>query len=218
MLSSASLTPSEITSDLRKQMHDLFSTYYVHTTLARFERDLDEKDKALLIWNDGVLAGFTTIYHYPFSFEGRDLAFAWLREIGTFARVSGNRPLYWFLIVKGHRTYRYMPSFGVNFVPRWTHQQQDDELLRLRAALAQDRFGSCYDTSTGVVRFPDQRDRLASPWAEPSEREKSRADVSFFLRANPGYANGDELACLCPLTPDNMRPLTRRVFDLGHRA
>jgi hypothetical protein len=56
-------------------------------------------------------------------------------------------------------------------------------------------------------------DRLASPWVEPSAREAARPDVAFFLRANPGYRQGDELVCLCPLSRDNMRPLTRRVFD-----
>jgi hypothetical protein len=219
-------------------MHALYSTYYMQSNLTRFESDLDEKDQVLLIWNDGVLAGFTTLCQYQFHFEGRDLeiifsgdtimdrqfwgsqelAFAWLREIGRAARASCGRPLYWFLIVKGHRTYRYMPAFGINFVPRWTKDAQDVDLLRLRDALAQDRFGSWYQPATGIVRFPDQRDRLAWPWAAPTEREKNRADVSFFLNTNPGYVDGDELVCLCPLTPDNMRPLTRRVFDQGVRA
>ena len=29
------------------------------------------------------------------------------------------QPLYWFLIVKGHRTYRYLSAFSVDFHPHW---------------------------------------------------------------------------------------------------
>jgi hypothetical protein len=44
------------------------------------------------------------------------------------------------------------------------------------------------------------------------EREASRLDVRFFLQCNFGYTKGDELVCLCALSVDNMRPLTRRLF------
>ena len=47
------------------------------------------------------------------------------------------------------------------------------------------------------------------------ERERKRPDVAYFLQCNPGYASGDELVCLCELSTDNMRPLTRRLFVQG---
>jgi hypothetical protein len=81
--------------------------------------------------------------------------------------------------------------------------------------LARERFGEAFDDASGVVRFPESRGHLAEPFAEANEREAEREDVSFFLRRNSGYRNGDELVCLCELSLENLRPLARRLFAGG---
>jgi hypothetical protein len=58
---------------------------------------------------------------------------------------------------------------------------------------------------------------LRPKWAAPSERERRREDVDFFLRRNPNYVDGDELVCLCHLSLSNMRPYARRLFSDGIR-
>jgi hypothetical protein len=63
-----------------------------------------------------------------------------------------------------------------------------------------------------LIRFREPHGHLAAEWAQISEREASREDVQFFLSRNPGYAQGEELACLCELGPANLRPLARRIF------
>jgi hypothetical protein len=226
--SSAALSESE-----REEMWLLFSRFYEGTSRARFRADLAGKDTALILrdeWHQ--LQGFSTLALSVTQFEGAPirvlfsgdtiverahwgsqvLAFNWLRHAGALQRQQPEVPLYWFLIVKGQRTYRYLPTFAREFTPDW-RSLPSPRAWRLLAALAQERFGEAYDPLTGVIRFREPHGHLAPEWAQISEREAARADVRFFMSRNPGYAQGDELACLCELAGANMRPLARRIFE-----
>ena len=215
-------------------MFRLFDAYYEHVSFDAFRRDLEGKQRAILLRCDEEIVGFTTLAVYRAEDGGRPLRIvfsgdtivrrdlwgspvltaAWIREIGRIAGAEPAVPLYWLLIVKGHRTYRLLPAFGLSFVPHWAGE--DAELARLRDRLAAQLFGSSYDSAAGVLRFGEPRGNLRAEWAAASERERRRKDVTFFLDRNPGYATGDELVCLCPLTPGNMRPYARRLFAEGH--
>lgn len=212
-------------------MYVLFARHYRDVTRPVFDADLAGKDVVILLRHDDAIAGFTTAGFSTFSHTGREyalvfsgdtivdpafwgeqeLARAWLKQIGQFAARAGERPLYWFLIVKGHRTYRYLPTFARAYVPA-PGTAYDPELFDLRNAIAADRFGSAFDPLTGIIRFPEPRGRLAPAIAEPLPRELHNPHVRFFLAANPGFRSGDELACLCALDPANMRPRARRWF------
>jgi hypothetical protein len=223
---------------IRDEMYALFARYYDDTSRRMFDADLDAKQSVVLVREaDNRLCGFSTLVSFQFQFEGRAtkvvysgdtiierehwgsqaFAFSWIRHIGKLARQTPKVPLYWLLIVKGHRTYRYLPAFGLRFVPDW-RAPQDSALIRFRNAVATSRFGEAYNPATGIVSYPKPQSRLAKPFADVTERERSRADVRFFLETNPGYRKGDELVCLCELAPSNMRPMTRRLFEDGSRT
>ncbi len=220
---------------VRDGMFALFSRYYSATSKERFEKDLEEKDSVILLRDPhGAICGFSTLVSFPFTHEGRHLrivfsgdtiiershwgsqtfAYAWIRHVGKLARQARPLPLYWLLIVKGHRTYRYLPAFGLRFVPDW-RGEQDVRLMNLRKAVATARFGDAFDPCTGLVRHALSQGHLSPEYAQIPERERKRPDVRYFLEQNPGYADGDELVCLCELGVDNMRPLTRRLFEQG---
>lgn len=233
-LSHQLLTPQQISDGRRGDMFTLFSRHYRDVTRAGFESDLDQKHFVLMLKAGDALAGFTTAHESEFVFRNRqlsvifsgdtivdpaywgeqELARAWLEQIGMRAREKPHREFYWFLIVKGHRTYRYLPAFALSYVPSRCGDQ-DLELLGLRNALAKDRFGDAFDERTGIIQFAEARGRLNSAVAVPSQRELSLPDVAFFLEANPGYMEGDELACLCSLARENMRPRAKRWYDAG---
>lgn len=216
---------------LRDQIYALFARHYRDVTRPVFDADLAGKDIVILLRHDDGIAGFTTAAFSAFAHAGREyavvfsgdtivdpafwgeqeLARAWLKQIGQFAVRAGGRPLYWFLIVKGHRTYRYLPTFARTYVPA-PGQAHDPELVGLRNAIAADRFGSAFDPVTGIIRFAEPRGRLDPAIAEPLPRELHNPHVRFFLAANPGFRSGDELACLCALDPANMRPRALRWF------
>jgi len=233
-LTARRIAVTEIDAPTRAAMFALFARYYADVSEKRFAADLEAKQFALLLEDTGRIAGFTTARVFDFAHGGetcrivfsgdtivarehwgqQTLARAWLGEMGRIARMAGDRPLYWFLIAKGHRTWRYLPAFARSFAPS-PGGEDDPGLLALRDALAAAMFGPAFDPASGVIRFAEPQGRLSGPWAEPTARERRRDDVRFFLSANPGYGNGDELACLTAITPENMRPLARRWFDAG---
>jgi hypothetical protein len=237
MLLSRKVEISGVTDGMRRSMYHLFSHYYENVAFDQFNADLAAKDFVLLLEDAGELVGFTgaSLFQRQHSgetirivFSGdtimarqhwgkQTLAKAWLREMGYLAKQAAPQRLFWFLIVKGHRTYRYLPAFALHYFPgRMTEAKT--ALQSLRDALADGMFGSAFDPVSGIIRFAAPRGNLQHEWAAPSERELRLPDVAYFLQANPGYAQGDELACLCEISRTNMRPLAQRWFDLGHDA
>jgi hypothetical protein len=219
-------------------MFELYERYYAASSPALFEADLRNKDFVITLREPaGALAGFSTLAVLAAKVGGRRLralysgdtiidhahwgtqalSFTWIRLAGTIKAWSPEQPLYWFLIVKGHRTYRYLSAFSVDFHPRWD-APTPAPARAIMDALARRRFADCYDASRGVVSFPQSRGHLKPQWATIEPAEAARPDVAFFLRSNPGYAQGDELVCLTELAADNLRPLARRVFEQGLSA
>jgi hypothetical protein len=235
MLTTTVEAVTKLGRDDRHALFTLFRRYYDSVSFERFDRDLSNKDSVFLMRDpDGCIRGFSTLVVMNGTYEGATIkvvfsgdtvidkshwgspsfAFAWIERIGALASQAPEIPLYWLLIVKGHRTYRYLPTFGVDFIPDW-RKPIDLRLAGIRDSLASDRFGVAYDREAGVVRFATSQGHLAREWACISDRERKRPDVRFFLERNPGYVMGEELVCLCELKRDNMRPLTRRLFDRG---
>src|SRR6185436_522698 len=119
---------------------DLYGSYYEATSFALFESDLSDKDFAVVLRDEaGAVVGFSTLVILNTEIDGRwlraiysgdtiiarpywgtqALAFTWLRFAGTVKAQVPECPLYWFLIVKGHRTYRYLSAFSIDFYPHW---------------------------------------------------------------------------------------------------
>jgi hypothetical protein len=220
----------EISATERDEIVGLYLSYYDGSDEERVLSDLATKTEVLLLYFEGALVGFTTLELYDFEWQGslvqiiysgdtvvhhahwgqQALAFAWIGNLGKLKRERPDVPLYWFVIIKGHRTYKFLPAFGRSFYPHWSIDRSD--LKPLADALATGKFGSAYSPDTGVVSFGESHGHLNPKFAYPSEEEKNKEAVRFFLEKNPGYIHGDELVCLCEISEGNMRPLTRRIF------
>jgi hypothetical protein len=219
------------------QMYDLYATYYDATSPSLFERDLDDKDWLVVLRDEfGMLAGFSSLAIVDATIGGcclraiysgdtiierahwgtQALAFTWLRFAGSIKAQAPDRPLYWFLIVKGHRTYRYLSAFSIHFYPHW-QMPTPAWAHAIMQQLARQRFAEAYDSECGIVSFDRSRGHLRPMWAAVEPEETARPDVAFFLRSDPGYTRGDELVCLTELSCGNLRPLARRVFEQGLR-
>jgi hypothetical protein len=219
-----------LTPDQRERMLQLYTSLYELPTRDQFLFDLNAKDEVLLLWCGEELVGFTSFECFEFAFEDRAhrivfsgdtvvrrdhwgqqaLAPAWIHRMGRLQREQSETPLIWFLVVKGHRTFRYLPAFCLHFHPHWTQDTAD--LQPLAHALARHRYGSDFDAERGVVAFPRSHGHLKPEVAHPTPEECRHPAVSFFLERNPGFLHGDELVCLFPLDPALMRPLARRLF------
>lgn len=220
---------AEITESDRKEIVGLYLTYYDGSDETQVISDLEEKTEILLLYFGETLVGFTTLQLYDFAWQDsliqiiysgdtvvhrahwgqQALAFAWIENLGKLIREKPDVPLYWFVILKGHRTYKFLPAFGKSFYPHWSIDRSD--LKPLADALALDKFGDAFSPDTGIVKFDESRGHLNPEIAFPSEEEKSKESVQFFLEKNPGYVLGHELVCLCEISEDNMRPLTKRI-------
>lgn len=219
-------------------MFRLYDRYYDATSETRFRADLRDKDHAILLFDrGGRLRGFSTLGVDEVEFEGRAirsifsgdtiiehaywgeqaLAFEWTRLAGRIKAAEPGTPLYWFLIVKGYRTYRYLPVFARRFYPTWS-EETPPAWQRLLDHLAHRRFGRGYDRVRGVISFPESRGHLKPDWADVPAEDMDRPEVRFFLERNPGHARGEELACITELAAENLRPLARRVFSRGMAA
>jgi hypothetical protein len=218
---------------LKRQMARLYLASYEATSEALFLEDLARKDEVLLLQAGSELVGFTSVRVFERDWRGarirvvysgdtlverahwgqQALAFAWIGRMGVLKREHPELPLYWLLLVKGHRTFRYMPVFGRSFHPHWSIER--DDLKSLADALALDLFPDDYNPTTGVVEFSRSRGHLKPDLAQPTPGELEREGVRFFLERNPGFRRGHELVCVCEVEEHNMKPLTRRLFRKG---
>jgi hypothetical protein len=219
-----------IDDSLCRRMAALYLASYDGSSSTRFVQDLSHKNEVLLLESGEELIGFTTLRFFAREWQGqpirivysgdtvvrRDhwgqqaLSFAWIARMGDLKRVDQDRPLYWFLLVKGHRTFRYLPVFGRSFHPHWAIDRPD--LKELADAIAIELFPDFYNPVTGVVEFEHSHGHLKPELAWPTPEELQRDGVQFFLDRNPGFVRGHELVCLCEIEEHNMKPLTLRLF------
>ncbi len=215
----------------RRDMFALYDTYYVGADLSAFLRDLDDKTYAVLLHDaHGRVRGFSTLKvfdheHGRILYSGdtiidkawwgrNDFAQVWLKLAGSIRAERPDLPLYWLLIVKGHRTYRYLSLFARDYYPK-PKAAGPTELKSLMDDVATVHFGPAYVADKGLVFFPAPRSYLREELVPILPKDRARADVQYFLEKNPGYAKGDELVCFCDLQPDNLTRLSRGWFEEG---
>ncbi len=222
----------QISMDTRREMFDLQRTHFDNVREGAFMRDLFEKDYVILLHDEsGGLHGFSTIqliYHTmgdrqtiflfsgdmvvdPRFWQSGGIAGAFGRFVLRLLEQEKNADLYWFLISKGYRTYRFLPTFFHEFYPVWNRETPAFYRGLLDFA-GRYKFNENYCSSDGLVKFDDARDRLCAPLATVPERCLQDPHVNFFLKSNPGYARGDELTCIAPLTGENFSAPARRVI------
>jgi hypothetical protein len=221
----------EVTREQRDTMFALMQQHYENVRRDTFERDLVEKRWVIqLLGAAGELCGFSTQTLLEASVGGRPvtalysgdtiiarqhwgdsaLTHVWGRlALSLMDALDGE--LYWFLISKGYKTYRFLPIFFHEFYPRHD-RATPPEAQAVLDALARARFGVGYDAAAGVVRGRPGKDRLRPGVADLTPHRLRDPHVAYFARRNPGHARGDELCCLAPLTRPNFTAAAWRVI------
>jgi hypothetical protein len=214
-------------------MYELMNLYYENVRPDQFAADLQEKDWVIQLRDpeSRELCGFSTQMIFQAAVAGRPvralfsgdtiiarerwgdpaLAHVWGKLALMLIDQAPDDELYWFLISKGYKTYRFLPLFFREFYPRagvptpaWARAVIN--------ALAWARFPADYDADAGVVRAGPDKDRLRPGVADVTGERQRDPHVRFFLERNPGHAGGDELCCLAPLSRANFTPAAYRVI------
>ena len=220
-----------LTGAIREDMLALHSRHFADVHRDRFLFDLAEKDWVILLHtHEGALAGFSTQKLISLAIGGRTVRFLFSGDTivdrthwntpllaGCFGHlmlrlldIHGPDNLFWFLISKGFRTYRFLPVFFNRFWPA-PDRETPAEMAALLHAVAAHKFGAAYHRQAGVIR-PIGGDHLAPDLADIPPARLRDSHVAFFLSRNPDFARGDELACLAPIRPENLNAYAQRVI------
>jgi hypothetical protein len=220
---------AELTADTRNAMFRLMNDYYLNVTAANFNADLDQKQNAIILSDEGQIRGFSTWVLSPLVFENRRmniifsgdtiiekeywgtmvLPIAWGRLMLRAFHADPDAPLYWLLTSKGYKTYRYLPVFFKEFHPN-PGSITDGFDKRLANYLGTQKYKGHFDAERGIVRANGDGQRLRPGVADPDEAHLKDEFVRFFVEANPRADSGDELLCLARCHPDNLKPFILR--------
>ena len=179
----------QITECERKDIAELYLKYYAGSSAEQVEHDLLNKTEIILMISEGEIVGFTTLEIYEKEWNKKPirviysgdtiidkahwgqqaLTFACITRMGLYKNIKPNMPTYWFLIVKGHRTFKYLPVFMKHFYPHWEYQS--NTLKSIAEFLVKDKFGELYNINTGVIEFPQSKGHLNEEFANPNSNE-----------------------------------------------
>jgi hypothetical protein len=229
---------AEITLTDARVMYEIFARHYDCISCERFLLDLSEKDCVLVLRNANYeICGFSTQKVLRVSIGGtpvravfsgdtivdraywgeQELSRCWCRYVSSVYAEDPSVRLYWFLISKGYRTYLYLPLFFENFYPGCDAPTPAFE-QRVLDALATAKFPDHYCAESGLIEFPESHGQLKPHLAEISARRLRDPNVQFFLKRNPAYATGQELACLAEISPSNMKLFAGRILQEAQTA
>jgi len=229
---------AEIAPTDARAMYEIFARHYDCVSFEQFLLDLSEKDCVLVLRNpDFEICGFSTQKILRVSvgdnpvravFSGdtivdraywgeQELSRCWCRYVSSMYAEEPTVPLYWFLISKGYRTYLYLPVFFESFYPNCEVPTPAFE-QRVLDLLATAKFPDHYLPESGLIKFPQSHGQLKPYFAEIPARRLHNPHVQFFLKRNPAYATGHELACLAEISPSNMKLFAGRIMGQAQAA
>lgn len=210
-----------------QQMFMLMQLYYDNIKYEIFFKDLQEKHWVIVVRNkEEKIAGFSTLLLIDMDhirnplpvkllFSGdtvlhRDywgnmyIPLAWGRFCTlTLPTLYPEHMIFWILISKGYKTYRYMPSLTRMFFPRYDIPTPAFE-QSLMHAFGELKYPGRYDPALGIIHNDGSTDLVKKGVAELKEKHLKDPHLRYFADKNPGYLKGDELVCIMKCTFDNL--------------
>lgn len=210
----------DLSSTEIERMYSVFAKYYNNHDRDVFVRDLLEKDSVFLLRDSKTKAiqGFSTLLKVDLNKYGADavgfysgdtvlereywgsraLGIAFLFHIWRVKMKNPFRPIYWFLISKGYKTYLLMSNNFDTHYPR-LHQSIPAQIKSVMDSFYGDRFGAQYDSEKGVIAFNGASCCLKEKVAAISHELIKNEKIKFFAEKNPNWEKGWELACLAEM-------------------
>jgi hypothetical protein len=225
---------AELSSSQRSGMLRLLQSCYANVTRDQFEKDLSEKEWAIVGTDEsGDVWCFTTLKRIRHEVDGkRIMAFysgdtasrpdtrgtatsagIWLLIRKMFSEVAADpdADYYWFMISSTYKSFRLLSRMFVDYAPSPDRELTLREKQILSGLARIKKFE--YDAERSIVRFENAS---IPKEEEPTDTARQKPDpiAVFFDAANPGAGNGERLASLTALRLDNLTPVGRRfVLD-----
>ena len=223
-LVSQTLPVCELKNKDTKAMFKVFSKYYLNTRYEQFMSDLEEKDVVFLLMDadSKEIKGFSTLVNLYVNVEGQEqrgcfsgdtilekeywgqgtLGVAFLRYLFIQKIKNPFKPLYWFLISKGYKTYLLMANNFKNHYPRHEEVTPTKE-KSIIAAFSKSLYGEYFNEKSGIISFSkvSSKDCLKAEITPITKELLLKNDrIKFFAETNPGWENGNELACVAEMS------------------
>lgn len=199
-------------------MYRLMEEFYDNTEEQVFLRDFYDKDYCLALYHDtDGLVGFTTQKLLELDVGGKkingmfsgdtiihkshwgDIELFKVWADFWFEYAEKYHEFYWFLICKGYKTYRILPLFWTEFYPcrgKAIPVYKKSIIDAYASALYPDE----YDPVSGVIKYNHVKDKLKAGVADVGGHEMKNKDIAFFCEKNPGYIDGNDLACIAKIS------------------
>lgn len=218
-LTGRTVTVRDLDEATRRTAYALFAAAYEGADLPRFLADLNEKQHVILMRDKEtqelkgfstvsvrieetergkaivVFSGDTVIDHNYWGQKELHKQFSMLML--RLQILNPLRPVYWFLVSKGYKTYLTLVNTCPVSIPRY-ERPDDPRMRRLLDRLAAARFGVAYQVSNGIA-VNVAHERVRAGLSPIDESALANSHVRYFVQRNPGHARGDELACLALL-------------------
>lgn len=216
IISIPELTPLEI-----DRMYAIFSKYYVNHNRNQFTLDLLEKDHIILLRDAKfkTIQGFSTLLKVDMNAHGHNaigiysgdtvlekdywgnkaLGVAFLKYLWLEKMKNPVRPVYWFLISKGYKTYLLMANNFKTHYPRCEHSTPD-QFKKIMDSFYGQRFAQTYKPELGIVEYDSDACCLKEKVSEISDELFKNEKIKFFAKKNPNWNRGHELACIAEMT------------------
>jgi hypothetical protein len=204
-------------------MFKLFEKFYENVSFERFEHDLRVKSRVILMLDkEKRIQGFSTLYDFDFFHHNKNyrilfsgdtiiapdywgtsaLTMEFLKNIILLKMKYPTRPVWWFLISKGYKTYLLLANNFLNYYPRYD-RETPLEHHSLIQELSEKLYPGHYNRETGVIEFrAEEHEHLRSSIAPiTNELMEKYPKIKFFQEKNPDWIKGCELACIGEVDP-----------------
>ncbi len=205
----------------KRRMFSLMDEFYENMAWEVFESDLLKKDYCIILYDkNNVIQGFSTqqiisvvlpektvygvfsgdtIVHKNFWATRHPLFSIFANFFEEYSR--DYEDFYWFLICKGYKTYKILPTFFNEFYPNCSATTPEYEQKIMHA------FGKSYskdyNEKSGVIEYSATKDKLKLGVADIDERQLKNKHTAFFVKQNPFHTAGHDMVCITSLHKHN---------------
>lgn len=232
----------EISFQDLEEMHAIFKKYYKNTEFKTFKNDLDKKNGAFILRKKttGEIVGFSTLLEMKMIINGKKVRGVFSGDTIVEEEYWGNNPLngafvkfylkklisnpfkpiYWFLISKGYKTYLLLTNNFINYYP--CYNKEDKHLEDIVRGYCGYLFPEYFNEKKKILDFGKGSQFLKGGVAEiTAEMCEKYPKIAFFNERNPTWDRGTELPCVGEMTWGTIlhriliKPIKKQVVKLS---